>query len=228
MGKQLARFGLGFMRVAAVGVALYSLRFLGVPFGYRAAIDAGIRDVIAHVPLQALTHMLVAPVALLLGPFQFLPRLRTLYPRFHRYSGRVYVASCVIAGAAALATVSHASGGPVAGLGFGILAVLWIGTTVGGMWAAMQRKLELHRLLMRLSYAMTFGAVTLRLQIPLGFMLGYTSYAAMSVWLAYTSWIPNVVAVGLYSAFEIAKKRARPADSRRSELSMVLFGRNRI
>jgi hypothetical protein len=70
----------------------------------------------------------------------------------------------------------------------------------------MHRKLELHRLLMRLSYAMTFGAVTLRLQIPLGFMLGYHSYSEMSVWLAYTSWIPNVLAVLAYSAFEKASK----------------------
>jgi hypothetical protein len=49
---------------------------------------------------------------------------------------------------------------------------------------------------------MTFSAVTLRLQIPIGFMLGYASYSAMSVWLAYTSWIPTVVAVGVYSALE--------------------------
>jgi len=42
---------------------------------------------------------------------------------------------------------------------------------------------------------MAFGAVTLRLQIPLGFMLGYSGYPQMSVWLAYTSWIPNVLAV---------------------------------
>jgi hypothetical protein len=54
---------------------------------------------------------------------------------------------------------------------------------------------------------MTFGAVTLRLQIPIGFMLGYTSYAAMSVWLAYTSWIPNVIAVGVYTVLERARKR---------------------
>ena len=60
---------------------------------------------------------------------------------------------------------------------------------------------------MRLSYAMTFGAVTLRPQIPIGFMLGYASYSAMSVWLAYTSWIPNVVAVGVYSALARAKKK---------------------
>jgi hypothetical protein len=65
----------------------------------------------------------------------------------------------------------------------------------------LQRKLELHRLPMSLSYAMTFGAVTQRLQIPSGFVLGSTSYPQMSVWLAYTSWIPNVLAVLGYFAF---------------------------
>jgi hypothetical protein len=58
----------------------------------------------------------------------------------------------------------------------------------------------MHRLLMRFSYAMTFAAVTLRLQIPIGFALGYASYPAMSPWLAYTSWIPNVIAVAIYTA----------------------------
>jgi hypothetical protein len=111
------------------------------------------------------------------------------------------VASCVIAGVAGFAIALHASGGPIAGWGFGILAVLRVGTTLGGLWAAARRSFELHRLLMRLSYALTFGAVTLRLQIPVGFMLGYSGYPAMSVWLAYTSWIPNVVAVLAYSGF---------------------------
>jgi hypothetical protein len=29
----------------------------------------------------------------------------------------------------------------------------------------------------------------------------------MSVWLAYTSWIPNVIAVGVYTVLERARKR---------------------
>ena len=62
----------------------------------------------------------------------------------------------------------------------------------------MARKLDLHRLLMSLSYAMTFGAVTLRIQIPFFFMAGFHSYSEASVWLAYTSWIPNVIVVALY------------------------------
>jgi uncharacterized membrane protein len=172
-------------------------------------VDPSMRELITAIPFKALTHMLIAPLALLSGALQFLSSLRAKYPKAHRYLGRIYVTCCVIAGVAALTMVPHALGGPVAGLGFGILAILWIGTTLAGWWAAVRRKLELHRLLMRLSYAMTFGGVTLRLQIPIGFMLGYTSYAAMSVWLAYTSWIPNVIAVGAYWALERARKRSR-------------------
>jgi hypothetical protein len=209
MQQRIAKFGVGFMVVSAVIIALYSLRFYGVPFGHWALMDPRMRDLITAIPVKALTHMLIAPLALLSGALQFLPALRARYPKAHRYLGRIYVTTCVIAGAAALTMVPHALGGPVAGLGFGILAVLWIGTTLAGWWAAVRRRLELHRLLMRLSYAMTFGGVTLRLQIPIGFMLGYTSYAAMSVWLAYTSWIPNVIAVGVYWALERARKRSR-------------------
>src|ERR1700733_7916384 len=208
MQKRIATFGAGFMVVSSVLVALYSLRYYGVPFGHWALMDPRMRDLITAIPFRALTHMLVAPLALLFGALQFLPQLRARYPKAHRYIGRTYVASCVIAGVGALATVPHALGGPIAGLGFGILAVLWIGVTLGGWWAAVRRKFELPRLFMRLSYAMTFGAVTLRLQIPIGFALGYPDYPAMSVWLAYTSWIPNVIVVALYS---MAQARRRPA-----------------
>ncbi len=208
MAKTYSRLGRGVMAVLAVGVALFSFRFAGVFVDLWPQIDPGIRRVIEQVPVQALTHMLIAPIALLLGPFQFFPGLRAAYPRAHRLSGRVYVAACTIAGFGALATVPHASGGPVAGLGFAVLATLWIATSLGGMAAAMARHFELHRLLMRFSYAMTFGAVTLRLQIPIGLALGFESYPAMSVWLAYTSWIPNVIVVALYSIRENAHRSA--------------------
>jgi hypothetical protein len=206
-GSKTATFGYGFMAVTAIAVALWSLRYFGVAFDVWIAIDKGIRGVITHIPLRSVTHMLIAPIALLLGPLQFLPGFRARYPKVHRYAGRTYVAACVIAGLTALAMTPYASGGPVAGLGFGILAVSWIATTLGGWWAAVRRHLDLHRLCMRLSYAMTFGAVMLRLQIPFGLMLGYTSYSAMSVWLAYTSWIPNVLVVLAYTALERARAR---------------------
>ena len=199
MLKGLPKYAFATMAFLAVGIALQSMRYMAVPWGVWLAVGDDIRGVIEHVPVQMLTHAIVAPFALLTGPFQFLPGLRARRPRLHRWTGRVYVTACLVAGLAALATAPFASGGPIAGTGFGILALLWVSTTFAAWRAAVARKFDLHRLLMRFSYAMTFGAVTLRLQIPMGFMLGYTSYAAMSVWLAYTSWIPNVMVVALYS-----------------------------
>jgi uncharacterized membrane protein len=223
MGRKSA---FAIMTLLAVSVALYSLRFYGVPAGNWLDIDPGIRGVIGRVPVQALVHMLVAPIALLLGPLQFYPKLRAKYPKAHRWSGRVYVTACVVAGIAGLATSPYASGGPVAGLGFGILAVLWVSTTLGAWRAAVQRRFSIHRLLMRFSYAMTFGAVTLRLQIPLGFALGYSSYSAMSVWLAYTSWIPNVFAVAIYSMAEAMRPpQVAPMSVDRDRSVVTFLGR---
>jgi len=210
-GKYAARSARAIMAVVAAGVALYSLRYYGVIVDNWLDVDPKIRAVITQVPIQALMHMLIAPVALLLGPLQFFPGIRAKYPQAHRWSGRVYVAACVVAGTGGLATSPYASGGPVAGFGFGILAVLWIGTTLGAWRAAVQRQFALHRLLMRFSYAMTLGAVTLRLQIPIGFALGFPSYSAMSVWLAYTSWIPNLIVVALYSMTQALGRPAAPA-----------------
>jgi hypothetical protein len=202
-GKHVVwRFGVATMTMLAAGVALYSLRYYGALVDVWPDIDPRLRSVIAAAPIQALAHMLVGPVVLLIGPLQFLPGLRETRPQAHRWSGRVYVVACLVSGTAALATAPFASGGPVAGLGYGILAVLWVATTLGAWRAAVQRQFRLHRLLMRFSYAMTFAAVTLRLQIPVGFALGVQSYSAISVWLAYTAWIPNVVVVALYSLAE--------------------------
>jgi hypothetical protein len=128
MDQRVSRVGMAAMTVLAVGVALHSLRFAAAPFGAWPAIDPEIRAMVEQFPLRALIHMLVAPVALLIGPFQFLPKLRARHPRLHRWSGRIYVAACVIAGLGGLATAFHATGGPIAGFGFGLLAVLWIGS----------------------------------------------------------------------------------------------------
>jgi len=201
MGRSMARFSLVTMSLLAIGVALQSMRYDLVPWNIWLGIDSGIRSVIERVPFQMLAHAIVAPFALLLGPFQFFPGLRSRHPILHRLSGRIYVLAVLISGTAALATAPFASGGPIAGLGFGLLAVSWLATTFGAWRAAVARKFDLHRLLMRFSYAMTFGAVTLRLQIPIGFIFfHFPSYSAMSVWLAYTAWIPNVIVVAIYSA----------------------------
>jgi uncharacterized membrane protein len=202
-----ARAGRWTVAVLSAAVALYSLRFYGVLGDRWWDIDPGIRHVIDTIPARSLLHMLVAPIALLIGPVQFFPEIRSRHPSFHRWLGRLYVCTCVVAGVGALATSPFASGGPVAAVGFGILAVAWIATTISAWLAATRRRFELHRVAMRFSYAMTFAAVTLRLQIPIGYAVGYESYSSMSPWLAYTCWIPNVILVAIYSRLERSRRK---------------------
>jgi len=174
--------------VLAAAVALYSLRFYGVLGDLWWDVDPGIRDVIGAVPVKSLVHMLIAPIALLVGPVQFFPKVRSRHSVFQRWLGRVYVCTCLTAPAGALATSPFASGAIAA---FVLASSPWRGLQ--------RRRFELRRLLMRFSYAMTFAAVTLRPQIPFGFAIGYESYSSMSPSLAYTSWIPNVILVAIYS-----------------------------
>ncbi len=199
MSSRLWQIGFGGLVLLSVGVALQSFRLLAVPFGLWLQISPGIEEVIRRTPLLALSHMVIAPIALLIGPFQFISKLRARRPRLHRWMGRIYVAACLIAGVGALIIAPHASGGPVASLGFGLLAVFWLVATAGAWRAAVRRDFALHRKLMLYSFAMTFGAVTLRLQIPIEIIFfGFPDYETLSPWLSFTAWVPNVLAVWLY------------------------------
>lgn len=200
MENRFVRFGRYSVSFLAIGIAVYAMRYAAVPAHLWLGVDDGIHQTIERVPLQALAHMIAGPIALFAGAFQFWPGLRARRPRLHRWTGRTYMIACLVSGVGALATAPFASGGPIAGFGFGLLAVCWLISNIGGWRAALQSNFDQHRIWMRFSYAMTFGAVTLRLQIPFGIMfLGFHSYTEMSPWLAYTAWIPNVIVVALYT-----------------------------
>jgi uncharacterized membrane protein len=199
MERIAGRLGLGLMAALSVAVASFSFRLVAAPWDVWIEVDGAIRDVVTRLPVPMLAHAVFAATALLVGPFQFFGRLRRRYPGAHRATGRVYVTACVLAGTAALCVAPFASGGPVAGFGFGLLAVCWIATTIAAVRAAMRRDFARHRVLMRYSFAMTFAAVTLRLQIPLGILLfGFRDYASLSPYLSFTAWLPNVLAVWAY------------------------------
>lgn len=172
----------------SVVVALISWRFL--PFGVEATMPFMAHHLDGR-KLALYAHIGLAPVALILLPFQFSARPRARRPGLHRWTGRVYGAVILIAGIAGLALAVGSSAGPVAGLGFGLLAVLWLGTTARAVWLAMARRIAEHRVWMIRSAALTFAAVTLRLYLPLleagfGFDTGYLLVA----WLC---WVPNLI-----------------------------------
>lgn len=190
-----ARFNRGWWGTAAAlsaGVAIFSYRYLpGL-----GPLSPGVMQNLFQRPWLDV-HVAGAATALLVGPLQFLPGLRGRRPTLHRWCGRAYVTGCLIGGFGGLVIAFGTTAGPVAGLGFGTLAVLWLVTNVQGLRMALKRRFDRHRAWMIRSFALTFAAVTLRLYLPILPLLGLSfidGYRADS-WLA---WVPNLVLAELY------------------------------
>lgn len=170
------------------GVALASWRFLAL------GVEASMEFVAYHAierKLAFYAHITLAPIGLLLMPFQFWMGLRSRRPQTHRWIGRAYGLCILLAGIGGLLMAVGTKAGPVAAIGFGLLAVLWLGSTGYGIWLARRGRIAEHQRWMIRSAALTFAAVTLRVYLPVLFMtlgeeVGYTLVS----WLC---WVPNLV-----------------------------------
>lgn len=185
----MSRFSRGLWGLAAflsVGVAIFSYRYLAP---HPVLMGDEISANLVRRPWLPI-HAALAATALLLGPFQFLPRLRARVPKVHRTMGNIYVVVCLAAAPAGLVLALHSSAGPIAGWGFGTLASLWFVATAYAFWLATQGRIADHRRWMVRSFALTFAAVTLRLYLPIPPMLLHISfldgYRAIS-WFCWTS-----------------------------------------
>lgn len=150
-------------------------------------------------------HVVSGILALLLGPLQLFRGLRSRIPAVHRATGRLYVATCAVAAPSGLMLAFGTFAGPVAGLGFGLQAVLLALCTALGLRAAIARRFDVHREWMLRSYALIAGAITLRLMLPASAWLGF-DFVAAYVWIAWLCWTVNLVLV----EFHIRRTR-RPA-----------------
>jgi uncharacterized membrane protein len=159
-------------------------------------------------PFGLQTHITASAFAMILGAFQFLKVLRQRAPTVHRWMGRAYVLACVVGGLAGGTIALSSTAGLVAGTGFFMLAVLWVPFTLLAWTSAMRRDFVAHENWMIRSFALTFGAVTLRLQLPIGPMLTGGDFLAAYVWIAWLAWVPNLIVAELWIASR--RKSRRP------------------
>jgi uncharacterized membrane protein len=160
------------------------------------------------------THIAASGVAMILGAFQFLKPLRQNAPAVHRWMGRVYVLACVIGGLAGGAIALSSTAGPIAGWGFFMLAVLWVPFTLLALFAAMRRDFTAHERWMIRSFALTFAAVTLRLQLPIAGVAGGAGLIPSDfVWsyqyIAWLAWVPNLIVAELWIASRRGPRRPK-------------------
>lgn len=187
------------MLLLAVYVAVVALRYLlpGMPGGAPPIIANRFAD--PFLPL----HAGAAAAALLLGPFQFWSRPDGRRALWHRLTGALYIAACLVGGGAGLVLALGTIAGPVAMTGFGLLGLSVIYTTGQGLRTVLARRYAEHRRWMIRSFSLILAAVTLRLYLPAAALLGYDFMPAYVV-ISWLCWVPNLIAAELFFV------RARP------------------
>jgi uncharacterized membrane protein len=178
------------MGTLSVLIAAIQVRFLLLPLPQASP------DMLHHVadiaPVFWL-HVVAAAVAMAVGVPQFSVRLRATYPRFHRWTGRTYVAAVAVGGLSGFGLAMNANGGFVTQSGFALLAVCWLAATGIALRHVLAGRYAVHRQWMIRSYALTFAAVTLRLQVPIWVNLLGTDYTGVLPIIAWSCWVPNLI-----------------------------------
>ncbi len=174
--------------VTSLAIAAYAFLFqAGVP------LNPDIQSRFAEIPLYAAFHVLGSAVALLIGGFQFMPRIRTRHIRWHRWLGRTYLLAVLFGGIGGLVLAGRADGGLTGKAGFALLGVIWLASGWQAYRAIRRGDVAAHRIWMIRNFALTFAAVTLR--IHLGVFTGALSLPLAQVYplVAWLCWVPNLI-----------------------------------
>jgi len=141
-------------------------------------------------------HIISSMIVLLIGPFQFLKKLRLKYMSTHRLTGKIYVFGILfIAAPTGFIMAFYAEGGTWSVIAFILMSLLWFVTTLMALIKIKQRDIEGHRIWMMRSYAMSFAAVTLRLLNPLFSVFIINNENLIIVSTAWLSWLLNLLVV---------------------------------
>jgi len=160
-------------------------------------------------PFLTLIHILPGALFMILGPFQFIPGIRSRYLRFHRLSGRIYIASAYIIGISALIMSFVLS--PIGGINQAVatilFAILFLVSLSKAWWHILRRRIALHREWMIRAFSIGLAIGTIRPLMVLffafsglppqvffgtAFWIGFTIHAlAAEVWINYTRISPS-------------------------------------
>jgi len=191
MGKKIKWF---FFVLFSIAIGLYPLTYFLIErtFGLlQWKTEELLTDTLWNIGFY--THIILGGIALLIGWTQFSKKLRKQNLNLHRLIGKIYVGCVSLSAIAGFYIGFYATGGTVASIGFIGLAIFWFYVTLKAYQLIKARDISGHQRMMILSYAACWGAVTLRLWLPILVLLFKGDFIPAYQVVAYLSWIPNVL-----------------------------------
>ena len=195
LARRLAGPGWVIMTLACVAIVVYASRYL--TFDPEVYFPEQREPYLQH-QFALGVHVLSGILALLIGPFQFVGRLRHRFVRVHRFMGATYVASATALGVTGLILAPTAYTGLVASAGFTVLDLAMLFTTWTAVRMIVAGRYGEHRRWMIRSFSLIMAGVMLRLwtliygglaAIGIVDFSFETAYAAIA-WLC---WVPNLM-----------------------------------
>lgn len=201
LGKKI---GWAFMLLMAAFPVLFSMGYLTLdPEDFSFTQQKAVY--MAHHTIL-MVHIVASMLAILIGPFQFLPKLRKgRLLKVHRWLGRAYLLSILFGGLSGLYMAQFAYGGTISHLGFGTLAVLWLYSGYMAYKHIRDKNIEGHRQWMIRNYALTFAGTMLRVWTPTSMVLGIDFLMAYRA-IAWLCWVPNLI----FAQWVISRTRPSP------------------
>jgi len=151
-------------------------------------------------------HIVLSIVAILIGPLQFIPKIRNKYLKTHRRLGRIYIISVVLGGISGmvLAVTSGVNLPYAVGL-FG-LGFTWATSSIMAFLAIKNRKVAQHKEWMIRSYIITFAFVTFRFVEDILVALEIGSQVEILVLMSWVSWaVPLFIGEMVIQGLKIRK-----------------------
>lgn len=124
-----------------------------------AALDAHF----AKERTLTLAHVLPAMLFMVLGPLQFVAGIRGRYPKFHRWSGRIFLGASAVVGTTGLTMALRKTiGGLDEKAAIILFGTFFLVALTKGLWHAMRREFTQHREWMIRGYAIGLAVATIR------------------------------------------------------------------
>ncbi|MES2808513.1 MAG: DUF2306 domain-containing protein [Bacteroidota bacterium] len=147
-------------------------------------------------------HIIGSSIILLVGFLQFSDKIYS-NSKLHKLLGKIYVCGVLFIGApGAYIMTAFIDRGPWVALSFLLQNTFWIITTALA-WIWIKRgDVNGHVKMMRRSYALAFGAVTLRFYIFMFTVLGNgVGFNNNYIIISFLSWVPNILFVELINHY---------------------------
>jgi uncharacterized membrane protein len=163
--------------LALIGTAVATRRMVKVVpvvlHGYRppppasnpvAAQFGALDDLFAHYPVLTLIHIAPGLLFMLLGPLQFNSTIRARHLRWHRWSGRVFVACGLVIGISALVMSFRmpAIGGVNQAAATTLFGTYFLLALSRAFWLIRRREVALHREWMIRAFSIGLAVATIR------------------------------------------------------------------